>query len=68
VRHLITFPEEGSIALGYGCSECYWRYVPKAIDEVYEGATFWTAQVLFERHDCQQFKISSVPEPPKQAS
>ena len=61
MRHLITFPSEGQVVLGYGCSECYWRYFPKDIKEVYEGATFWSAQVLFEKHDCSKFKYPAMP-------
>jgi hypothetical protein len=62
MRHLVTFPKDGPIVVGYGCNECYWRYRPEAADEVYSGAAFWNAQVLFDKHDCLQFKVA-LPEP-----
>ena len=68
MRHLVTFPESGcSIVVGYGCSECNWRYVLSGINEVYSGAAFWNVQVFFERHECKRFKVGvAEPEqPPK---
>jgi hypothetical protein len=56
MRHLVTFPKDGATVVGYGCSDCYWRYRPVNPHEVYTGAAFWNAQVLFEAHDCTKFK------------
>jgi hypothetical protein len=66
-RHLITLSEVSKIPLAYGCTECYWKYDPKGISEVYEAATLRSAQVLFGMHDCHKFKAPS-PGTPAQRS
>ena len=58
--HLVGFPQHSSTAVGYACSYCYWRYDPREVYEVLTAAAFWSAQVLFERHNCAEFKTRIV--------
>jgi hypothetical protein len=60
MRHLVTFPDDSSTIVAFGCSECHWLYEPKAVDEVFSGAALWNGQVLFEVHDCERFKVWTV--------
>ena len=59
MRRLVTLPQGSKIPVAYGCTECYWRYDPKGVSDVYEAATLLRAQVLFGIHDCQTFKVRS---------
>ena len=58
-RRLVTLPQGSKIPVAYGCNECYWRYDPKGVSEVYEAATLLSAQVLFGMHDCYKFAAPS---------
>jgi len=58
-RRLVTLPEGSKIPVAYGCTECFWRYDPKGVSEVYEAATLLSAQVLFGLHDCGNFEARS---------
>jgi hypothetical protein len=62
VRELVFFPNEGRTVVGYGCSDCHWRYDPLNLDELESGGAFLNARILFDVHDCQYFKFPP-PEP-----
>src|SRR5258708_2567831 len=34
MRHMVTYPPDGLTIVGYGCSECFWRYGPTDHGEV----------------------------------
>jgi hypothetical protein len=56
-RHLLTLPEGSKIPVAYGCTDCYWRYDPNGVSELYEAATLLSAQVFFRMHDCHKFRM-----------
>jgi len=55
MRHLVSSPENGPVILTYGCSDCYWRYMPDKPEEA--STVSLNAQFFFEQHDCAKFRM-----------